>query len=221
MKKLFAISALIIGLLSGTAFAKTVPVQTLQDFSLENPPQTLLIKILSNIRLNKDIMLHEGFYVLGQIQASQDSGFIFMPVKYQNFHNEVFEVQGNYPAKFVEVLENSDKKAKGQVNKDSKILFDFVIADEQQDDSIGERFKDADATRGISAIVNKSEMVIYDDTIPATMRNFPGIKLNSFDNGSNFNIPKKLIIDYSPKEININSLKETPEIQEPAEQPAQ
>lgn len=213
MKKLFSISALMIGLLSAPVFAKTAPVQTLQDFSMQNPPQTLLIKILSNIRLNKDIMLHEGFYVLGQIQAVQeDNNFIFIPVKYQNFHNEVFEVQGNYPAKFVDVLESAGNKTKAQINKDSKILLDFVIADEQQDDSISDRFKDADAAKGISAIVNKSDMVIYDDSIPATMKNFPGIKLNSFDNGSNFNIPKKLIIDYSPKEININSLKESTEI---------
>ena len=39
------------------------------------------------------------------------------------------------------------------------------------------------------------------------MKDFPGIKLNSFDNGSNFNIPKKLIIEANPKEININNLK--------------
>ena len=39
------------------------------------------------------------------------------------------------------------------------------------------------------------------------MKDFPGIQLNSFDNGSNFNIPKKLIIEAEIKDNNINSLK--------------
>ena len=204
MKKILTIFALLMGLTTVPAFAKTTPVQTLQDFSLSNPPQTLLIKILSNVRLNKETMLHEGFYVLGQIQNVTNEGFVFFPVKYQNFHNEVFDITGNYPAKFIQVLEG---KTQGSIPKDSKVLFDFVIEDEQPDTSIGERFQGVDASNGISAIVNKSDMVIYDNEIPQTMKEFPGVKLNSFDNGSNFNIPRKLMIQPEKKEININSLK--------------
>ncbi len=205
MKKLFTILALLIGL-AVPATAKTTPVQVMQDFSISNPSQTLLIKILSNVRLNKEIMLHEGFYVLGQIQGS-GSGFVFMPVKYQNFHNEVFEIQGNYPAKFVQVLEspNGDNSS---VGKGSKILLDFEIMAEKQDNSISDRFQGA-PKEGISATVNQSDMIIYDNTIPQTMKDFPGIKLNSFDNSSNFNIPKKLTIQYEKMERNINSLKES------------
>lgn len=207
MRKILVAFALLMGLVNVPAFAKTTPVQTLQDFSVSNPPQTLLVKILSNVRLNKETMLHEGFYVLGQIQNS-GNGFIFVPVKYQNFHNEVFEITGNYPAKLVQVLEyaNNDKS---KISKESKVLFDFVIEEEKPDTSIGERFRGVQPTeKGISAIVNKSEMAIYDNTIPQTMKNFPGIKLNSFDNGSNFNIPRKLMIQPEKKEVNINSLKQ-------------
>lgn len=204
MKKIFAIIALLIGFTTAPAFAKTTPVQMLQDFSLSNPPQTLLVKILSNVRLNKETMLHEGFYVLGQIQTGSNGEFIFVPVKYQNVHNEVFDITSNYPAKFIEVLEG---KAQGSIPKDAKVLFDFIIEEEQVDNSIGARFQNADSSNGISAIVNKSDMVIYDDTIPQTMKNFPGIKLNSFDNGSNFNIPKKLMIQPEKRNSNINDLK--------------
>lgn len=203
MKKIFTILALLMGL-TVPAFAKTTPVQTLQDFSLSNPSQTLLIKILSNVRLSKETMLHEGFYVLGQIQGSGNS-FVFMPVKYQNFHNEVFEINGNYPAKFVEVIENVGG-ANGNIGKNSKMLLDFEIYQEPQDNSIGERFQGVDSSNGISAIVNQSDMVIYDNSIPQTMKDFPGIKLNSFDNGSNFNIPKKLMIQPEKMDSNINSL---------------
>jgi hypothetical protein len=51
-------------------------------------------------------------------------------------------------------------------------------------------------------------MVIYDNTIPQTMKDFPGIKLNSFDNGSNFNIPRRFMIQPEKMERNINDLKE-------------
>lgn len=204
MKKILTIFALLMGLTAAPVLAKTTPVQTLQDFSLSNLPQTLLVKILSNVRLNKEVMLHEGFYVLGQIQTSNNN-FVFIPVKFQNFHNEVFDITGNYPATFVEVIEGGSQN--GEIAKNAKILFDFHIEAEQADTSIGERFQNADASNGISAIVNKSDMVIYDNTIPQTMKDFPGIKLNSFDNGSNFNIPKKLIIKSDKMNSNINSLK--------------
>ena len=198
MKKLLTILALMFAF-SVPAMAKTTPVQIMQDFSVSNPSQTLLIKILSNVRLNKEVMLHEGFYVLGNIQGA-GKGFVFNPVKYQNFHNEVFEIEGNYPATFVEVIEGSG------TSKGSKLLLDFKISPEVVDTSVDPKYQGAPQSN-ISAVVNEQELVIYDNTIPQTMKDFPGIKLNSFDNGSNFNIPRRLMIQYDPMEVNINDLK--------------
>lgn len=203
MKKLFTVLALLFGL-SLPALAKTTPVQIMQDFSVSSPSQTLLVKILSNVRLNKDIMLHEGFYVLGQITGS-GNGFVFKPVKYQNFHNEVFEIEGDYPATFVEVIEPAGSN--GNLARNSKILLDFHIAPSAQDTSVDAKYQGA-PSEGISAVVNQQELVIYDNSIPKTMQDFPGIKLNSFDNGSNFNIPRRLIIQPEKMEVNINDLKE-------------
>ena len=45
MKKILFIIALLTGLTIMPVDAKTTPVQTLQDFSISNPSQTLLIKI--------------------------------------------------------------------------------------------------------------------------------------------------------------------------------
>lgn len=209
MKKILTIFALLLGLSTVPASAKTAPVQALQDFSISNPSQTLLIKMLANVQLNKDTMLHEGFYVLGQIQNVSNSSFVFMPIKYQNFHNEVFQINGNYPAKFVEMVDSASKQpAQGVIAKDGKFLMDFVIANETPDNSIGEKYQGVGTpANGISAVVNQQDLVLYDGSIPKTMKDFPGIKLNSFDNGSNFNIPKKLIIEATPKEVNINDLK--------------
>lgn len=198
MKKLLTILTLIFTF-AVPAMAKTTPVQIMQDFSVSNPSQTLLVKILSNVRLNKEIMLHEGFYVMGNIQGSGNN-FVFTPVKYQNFHNEVFEIEGNYPARFVEVIEGSG------VTKGAKVLLDFQISPEVADTTIDAKYQGA-PQEGISATVNAQELVIYDNTIPQTMKDFPGIKLNSFDNGSNFNIPRRLMIQYDPMEVNVNDLK--------------
>ena len=115
-------------------------------------------------------MLHEGFYVYGNVQKVGNT-LVFVPTKYQNFHNEVFEINGQYPATFVEVIVPAG--------------------------ATGE---------GISAVVNQSDMIIYDNTIPQTMKDFPGAKLNSFDNGSNFNIPRRLIIQPEKWERNIPRL---------------
>lgn len=210
MKKILFLFALFMGLTSVPALAKTVPVQTLQDFSVVKPSDTLLVKVLSNIQLNKDIMLHEGYYVLGKIMDVSNSTFVFMPIKYQNFHNEVYEISGNYPAKFVEIIDTANKQpAQGVISKDSKILLDFVMVDETPNNEIGAKYQNVKTPeKGISSLVNKSEPVIYDGSIPNTMKEFPGIKLNSFDNSSNFNVPRKLIIPVEKKDSNINSLKQ-------------
>ena len=165
MKKLFTIFALLMGLIL-PANATTTQVQALQEFSLSNPPQTLLIKVLSNLRLNKDVMLHEGFYVVGQVQVVGGK-FVFIPVKYQNFHNEVFEIAEQYPAIFTEVIEPANTN--GNIPKDAKLLFDFQISQAAADNSYGERFKDA-PLEGISATVNKEDMIIYDNTINGETR---------------------------------------------------
>ena len=209
MKKILFIVALLTGLTISPVEAKTAPVQALQDFSISNPSQTLLIKMLANVQLNKDTMLHEGFFVLGQIQNVSNSSFVFMPIKYQNFHNEVFQINGNYPAKYIEMVDSASKQpAQGVISKDAKFLMDFVIADEVPDNSIGAKYQGMGTpSNGISAVVNQQDLVLYDGSIPKTMKDFPGIKLNSFDNGSNFNIPRKLIIEATPKEVNVNDLK--------------
>lgn len=209
MKKILFIIALLTGLTIMPVDAKTTPVQTLQDFSISQPSQTLLIKILSNVQLSKDLMLHEGYYVLGQIMDVSNSTFVFMPIKYQNFHNEVFQINGNYPAKFVGMIDTQNKTQQvGNIPKDSKFLLDFVVVQETPNTEISDKYKNIGTPEnGISSVVNQSAPVLYDGSIPQTMKEFPGIKLNSFDNGSNFNIPKKLIIEANPKEININNLK--------------
>ncbi len=210
MKKILFIFALLFGLAVQPVFAKTTPVQTLQDFSIQNPSKTMLIKILSNVQLGDGVMLHEGYYVLGQIMNVSDSTFVFMPVKFQNFHNEVFQINGNFPAKFAGMIDTKTKTpANGVIAKDSKFLLDFIETENKPEQQVSSKYQNMQNTEGgISAVVNRSEPVLYDGTIPQTMKDFPGIQLDSFDNGSNFNIPDKLIIESEIRDNNINSLKQ-------------
>ncbi len=210
MKKILCTLTLLAGFLFQPAFAKTTPVQTLQDFSIQNPSKTLLIKILSNVQLGDGVMLHEGYYVLGQIMDVSNSTFVFMPIKFQNFHNEVFQINGNFPAKFVGMIDSKTKApANGVIAKDSKFLLDFIETQPQKEQPVSSKYQNIqNSSGGISAVVNKSAPVIYDEVIPQTMKDFPGIQLDSFDNGSNFNIPDKLIIEAEIRDNNINSLKQ-------------
>ena len=50
MKKILTILVLLLGLVATPANAKTAPVQALQDFSVSNPSQTLLIKRIANVQ---------------------------------------------------------------------------------------------------------------------------------------------------------------------------
>ena len=210
MKKVLFLLALLIGFAFQPAFAKTTPVQTLQDFSIQNPSKTLLIRILSNVQLGDGVMLHEGYYVLGQIMDVSNSTFVFMPIKYQNFHNEVFQINGNFPAKFVGMIDSKTKTpANGVIAKDSKFILDFIETNNKPEQPVSSKYQNMQNTEGgISAVVNRSEPVLYDGSIPQTMKDFPGIQLDSFDNGSNFNIPDKLIIESEIRDNNINSLKQ-------------
>ena len=210
MKKILFIFALLFGLAVQPAFAKTTPVQTLQDFSIQNPSKTMLIKILSNVQLGDGVMLHEGYYVLGQIMDVSNSTFVFMPIKFQNFHNEVFQINGNFPAKFVGMIDSKTKVPQnGVIAKDSKFLLDFIETQNKPEQPVSSKYQNMQNTEGgISAVVNRTEPVLYDGTIPQTMKDFPGIQLDSFDNGSNFNIPDKLIIEAEERDNNINSLKQ-------------
>ena len=201
---------MLVGFAFQPAFAKTTPVQTLQDFSIQNPSKTLLIKILSNVQLGDGVMLHEGYYVLGQIMNVSDSTFVFMPVKFQNFHNEVFQINGNFPAKFVGMLDSKTKTpANGVIAKDSKFILDFIETENKTEQPVSSKYQNIQNPQGgISSVVNRTAPVLYDGSIPQTMKEFPGIQLDSFDNGSNFNIPDKLIIESEIRDNNINSLKQ-------------
>lgn len=110
MKKFFVFLALLI--FSSPVMAKTIQVEALNDFSTEDPPKTLDVKVLSEIVLDEKITLSEGDVVHGQItdisnpkRLKRDASFTFVPLYYINNAKNVVHINGYFPAKYTTKLD--------------------------------------------------------------------------------------------------------------------
>jgi len=100
MKKLFIGFAAVIALMTGSAFAKNVPVTAIQPFSSSNPPSEIAFRINSNIQVTDDVVLFEGYTVKGKMTL-QNGQLAFVPYSFVNVHNE----EGSFETQTYGVLE--------------------------------------------------------------------------------------------------------------------
>lgn len=100
MKKLFIGFAAVIALMTGSAFAKNVPVTAIQPFSSSNPPSEIAFRINSNIQVTDDVVLFEGYTVKGKMTL-QNGQLAFVPYSFINVHNE----EGSFETQTYGVLE--------------------------------------------------------------------------------------------------------------------
>ncbi len=203
MKKLLLTMSLMFGCTLIPAYAVTTPVQNLEDISLDNPPEFANIKILSNVQPDGETMLYADYVVLGKIEKNQDGTINFIPLEYKNFHNDVYKVDDKFTAKFIEIPEKAKKS--GVIEKETTMTFDFIAKEVPQVEESNVNI--VRPAGGLSRKVNMTGPVLLNDTIPQTMKEFPGIKLDSFDNGSNFNLEEPVIYS-DKKDSNINGLKQ-------------
>lgn len=110
MKKFFVFLALL--MFSSPVLAKSIPVEALNDFSTENPPKTMDVKILSDIVLDETTTLSQGDIVHGQItdisdpkRLKRDATFTFVPIYYANNAKNVVNINGYFPAKYTTKLD--------------------------------------------------------------------------------------------------------------------
>ena len=110
MKKFFVFLALL--MFSSPVMAKTIQLEALNDFSTENPPKTLDVKVLSEIVLDEKTTLSEGDVVHGQItdisdpkRLKRDASFTFVPLYYINNAKTVVHINGYFPAKYATKLD--------------------------------------------------------------------------------------------------------------------
>lgn len=129
MKKF--LSGIIIALMMAfgqSVMAKTVPVEAMTSFSATNPPDTMIVKVKSNIQVTDDIVLFENFLVRGKIAMQQNGAFAFIPYSYVNIHNEEAQFQPQTYGAFAGMLSNGQvvpAKAPLTINKGQMFVLNF------------------------------------------------------------------------------------------------
>lgn len=114
--KNFCLSILfIIGLLCQPAFAKAVTVQALQDFTTENPPEVMSIKILEDVIIDDSLSFKNGDIIKGKVvdvtdpkRLKRNATFSFVPVSYTDSNGDTIEIKGYYPAKYTTKLNKGE-----------------------------------------------------------------------------------------------------------------
>ncbi len=113
MKKFFIL--LVLCLISQPVFAKTIPVQALENFSTDNPPKTYSIKVLDDLVLDENVTLKENDILEGKIvdikdpkRLKRDATFTFVPEVLKTYTGQVVELKGYYPAKYTTKLNKKD-----------------------------------------------------------------------------------------------------------------
>lgn len=129
MKKI--LSGIIIALMMAfgqSVIAKTVPVEAMTSFSATNPPDTMIVKVKSNIQVTDDIVLFENFLVRGKVAMQQNGAFAFIPYSYVNIHNEEAQFQPQTYGSFAGLLNNGQvvpAKAPLTINKGQFFVLNF------------------------------------------------------------------------------------------------
>lgn len=122
MRKFYFGCLLILGFLAQPVFAKTIPVQALENFSTENPPQTMRVKILEGIVLDENLLFDSGYVVEGRIvdvtdpkRLKRNATFSFVPTSFTDDKGNITYINGYYPAKY------TTKINKGQLAKSAAL----------------------------------------------------------------------------------------------------
>lgn len=120
MKRIFL--TLLMCLISQSAFAKTIHVQALEDFSTSNPPKEYSIKVLDELQLSENVTVKENDTLLGKVvdvtdpkRLKRDAMFTFVPETLKCANGETIRIIGYYPAKY------TTKLNKGQIAKSTAL----------------------------------------------------------------------------------------------------
>lgn len=119
MKKFIGIVALI--LFGMSVSAKTVHVEALENFTTENPPQALQIKLLEDLKLDEKTLFEANDIINGKIvdvkspkRLKRNAGFSFIPVSKISGGVES-DINENFQAKY------TTKLNKGEIAKSAAL----------------------------------------------------------------------------------------------------
>lgn len=103
-------------LICSPVWAETVIVEALEDFSTDNPPQTLKVKALSNITLDDNLTLIKGDIIKGEILGVKDpkrlkrnATFSFKLLSYESVDTGLInKIEKEYIGKYTTKLNKAD-----------------------------------------------------------------------------------------------------------------
>ena len=108
------------GMLSG-AYAKTIEVVSLSDFSTANPPASISVQVLESVDLSEETTIKAGATLHGKLvdvvspkRLKKDATFSFVPTSYKYQDGETEIVKEEVTAKYTKTL-NKKKLAKSAV----------------------------------------------------------------------------------------------------------
>ena len=113
---------LLLIMLSQPVLAKPIAVEALSDFTTENPPKEMSIKLLEDIAVDDTLTIKAETIVDGNVvdvtdpkRLKRNASFTFVPTSYKNERGQVVVIKNYYPAKY------TTKVNKGQLAKSAAL----------------------------------------------------------------------------------------------------
>ncbi len=122
MKKFCWAIFLLLIMLSQPVLAKPIAVEALSDFTTENPPKEMSIKLLEDIAVDDTLTIKAETIVDGNVvdvtdpkRLKRNASFTFVPTSYKDERGQVVVIKNYYPAKY------TTKVNKGQLAKSAAL----------------------------------------------------------------------------------------------------
>lgn len=122
MKKFSWTIFLLLIMLSQPVLAKPIAVEALSDFTTENPPKEMSIKLLEDIAVDDTLTIKAETIVDGNVvdvtdpkRLKRNASFTFVPTSYKDERGQVVVIKNYYPAKY------TTKINKGQLAKSAAL----------------------------------------------------------------------------------------------------
>lgn len=160
MKKFLCGIVTALMLAGSSVLAKTVPVVALTPFSSNNPPQSMVVKVKSNIQVTDDVVLFENFTVKGKIVPTNNGSFAFVPYSYINVHNEELPVKTQTYGIFAGFVNNgatTPAKVPFTVSTGQMFILNFKDVEERVDNSINQNLSGSPTDATIDLFVPATE----------------------------------------------------------------
>lgn len=115
MVKLRFLVLLMVCFFCSPAFADTIRVQALEDFTTEKPLEYMSVKALDDLVLDENLTIKNGCIIRGQVvdvispqRLKRNANFKFIPTSYIGLNGNVIDIKGYYPAKYTTKLNKGD-----------------------------------------------------------------------------------------------------------------